>query len=211
MKFWIAVSLLMLSAGAAVGESGRSNYPAPPDVNIVSFIPWGQWQSTVWAPADRSAGNPLTRAEYGISGGQGYVGSAVSNARPLTERDLYEGNASVLARGGGRNYAELEPHKLIQRQPILVVENTGNRTIKSIEWEYAWIDNPPKGVGMSYLLSQASWKKARSKTTIRPGVSMHLRGENPPHPKKSQTRAFLAHGVRITRVVYTTGQEWRAP
>jgi hypothetical protein len=211
MKLWIAAFFLLLSSGTVAGENGGRSYPTPPDVNILGsgFM---SWQITELVPTMNESpgtmqpeGNILMRAEYGVEPG--------GNSGPRTERGRFRSYISELTLGGGNTYPELNRQTRNETRHTLAVENAGNRTIKTIEWEYAWIDNPPRGTAISDLLNRASWQKTRSNITIQPGVKMYLRGEICPLPRKgkSKVQATFASGVRITRVIYATGEEWRTP
>jgi len=177
----------------------QSNYPLPPNIKIVDIdiISGVRKEFDISGTGGtRPTGNAPMRAEHGVDPRTGIPPSIEGNSRAVFD---------------SREQATLLP------QLEMIVANYGTRTIKAIEWQYAYVgqfDNsallqPPS-------LDRASWMTIRSKAKLRPKTIGRLsadlarvrrQGERPP----VKTLLIRIGGYRITRVVYTSGPDWQAP
>jgi len=214
VETWIAFILLFSTAFGLGDAQAEPNFAMPPDVRIIRCdwvrdaanqpFPQGQISRGNLPPT----GNEPYRAEYGVDR---RTGSALPNST----------QSQIDFRSHGYRLA-------------LSLENTGTRTIKTVEWELGYIrrggSNPATG---PLSLKEAKWKKIRSKVRIRPSAIASVRTADLPPNDRSEYESYVLPArvggrqqngglftrpsiflacswIRLCRIVYTEGPDWRA-
>jgi hypothetical protein len=177
-------------------------YPAPQDVRIVRFelLRPGEFTGNQIPNSDAQGiptGNLPMRAEYGFE------------PRGRNEPPTESPPQSEEIRGGGTRYPQYDS-RTWGPQCRVWIQNTGARTIKRIEWEYAILRLPSRQFpGLAAALQNADWVRMRNGKRIAPGriefIECSIEG------KRGQQLVLSARGVRLIRVDYTNGPSWHAP
>lgn len=204
----LACASLLLCLPSAITlavEQGGASQPLPPEVRIVSFqISTGPaLRNSVWhdsrIPTTGDVvptGNVPFRAEYGVEPGTGLS-------------PVFESRRSRIP-GYGDDSVERETQLTEAR---LTPENAGPRTIQAVEWEYAWLKQRNQ-LALPSDLKNAKWKRVKSKVRIQPGEIVQLKFETLTTEREPGGGVFVFGtplGVRIARVRFTAGPDWRAP
>jgi len=216
MKKWHLFFLILLTTIVQVAAQNEPAYPLPPDVKILdSQMMRGPESFTRLAAQSHSTNQKQLdsmRAEVGVERGlTARRGNAPGAYIPMVD----QGPSSNKSNSFSDTTTFLNMDSRQAPYYVISIQNTGARIIKSVEWEYAYQYFPTNKIdGSALLQGSKSWQKNKTKIKVMPQQIVQLNGRYPDVPKSrpsgGSTIATRGREVKITRIVYSTGPDWRA-